>query len=58
MPTVRENARLQSFPDDFIFTGTRTQQNRQVGNAVPPLLGYSLGKNLKEIIGEEKNEKK
>lgn len=53
VPTVRENARLQSFPDDFVFVGTRTQQNRQVGNAVPPLLGYALGKALLEIIQEE-----
>ena len=50
VPTIRENARLQSFPDDFVFTGTRTQQNRQVGNAVPPLLGYYLGKALANII--------
>lgn len=55
VPTIRENARLQSFPDDFIFTGTRTQQNRQVGNAVPPLLGYHLAIQLKKIIeGSEK----
>ena len=52
VPTIRENARLQSFPDDFVFTGTKTQQNRQVGNAVPPLLGYALGKKLLEIIQE------
>lgn len=52
VPTIRENARLQSFPDDFVFTGTRTQQNRQVGNAVPPLLGYALGKALLNIISE------
>ncbi len=50
VPTIRENARLQSFPDDFVFTGTRTQQNRQVGNAVPPLLGYHLGLALINII--------
>lgn len=53
VPTIRENARLQSFPDDFIFTGTKTQQNRQVGNAVPPLLGYALGLALGGIIEEK-----
>lgn len=53
VPTIRENARLQSFPDDFVFTGTKTQQNRQVGNAVPPLLGYHLGNALKKIITSE-----
>lgn len=58
VPTIRENARLQSFPDDFIFLGTRTQQNRQVGNAVPPLLGYALGKALLEIITEKNDGKK
>lgn len=58
VPTIRENARLQSFPDDFIFLGNKTQQNRQVGNAVPPLLGYSLGRAIiKSIIGEDINEK-
>lgn len=50
VPTVRENARMQSFPDDFVFTGSRTHQDRQVGNAVPPLLGYHLGMALKRII--------
>lgn len=54
VPTVRENARLQSFPDDFIFTGTRTQQNRQVGNAVPPLLGQALAEALIKIIENRK----
>ena len=50
VPTIRENARLQSFPDDFIFLGNKTQQNRQVGNAVPPLLGCHLAKQIKKII--------
>lgn len=53
VPTIRENARLQSFPDNFVFTGTKTQQNRQVGNAVPPLLGYALGKALLQIISKK-----
>ena len=52
VPTIRENARLQSFPDDFVFCGNKTQQNRQVGNAVPPLLGYALAKEMKSILGE------
>jgi DNA (cytosine-5)-methyltransferase 1 len=55
VPTVRENARLQSFPDDFIFTGTRTQQYRQVGNAVPPLLGYHLGLAIKSVISKKED---
>lgn len=50
VPTVRESARIQSFPDDFVFTGTRTKQDRQVGNAVPPLLGQALGLELRRII--------
>jgi DNA (cytosine-5)-methyltransferase 1 len=46
VPSARENARLQSFPDVFEFVGPKTQQYKQIGNAVPPLLGYTLGKQI------------
>lgn len=50
IPSVRENARLQSFPDDFIFYGNKQQQYKQVGNAVPPLLGYALAEKIAEVL--------
>ena len=48
----RELARLQSFPDEFIFTGSKTSMVKQIGNAVPPLLAYSIAK---QLMGAEKH---
>lgn len=48
--SVREAARLQSFPDAFEFCGSKTEQYVQVGNAVPPLLGKAIGDHLMRLI--------
>ena len=47
--TAREMARLQSFPDDFIFIGPKNKQLVQIGNAVPPLLGKAIGIAIKTM---------
>ena len=50
--TAREMARLQSFPDDFIFEGPKNKQLVQIGNAVPPLLGKAIGLAIRKSAGD------
>lgn len=52
-PTVRESARIQTFPDDFVFLGNRGQQNKQVGNAVPVLMAKALATKLLDYMPYE-----
>lgn len=49
--SVREAARLQSFPDGFVFKGSMNPAFRQIGNAVPPLLAYAIAMAIRESIG-------
>jgi DNA (cytosine-5)-methyltransferase 1 len=55
--TAREAAKIQSFPNNFIFTGPVSAQWRQIGNAVPPLLGKSIGIALGHMVDESMNTK-
>lgn len=49
--SVREAARIQTFPDTYTFKGTLTQQFEQVGNAVPPIMAKAIGEQIRRMIG-------
>ncbi|MEK5547457.1 DNA cytosine methyltransferase [Paenibacillus sp. FSL L8-0689] len=49
--SIREAARLQTFPDDFIFEGSKDSQYQQIGNAVPPLLGRAVAEQVLKYLG-------
>jgi DNA (cytosine-5)-methyltransferase 1 len=48
--SVREAARLQSFPDGFQFCGTMNPAFRQIGNAVPPLMALALARDMRQVL--------
>jgi DNA (cytosine-5)-methyltransferase 1 len=48
--SVRECARIQTFPDDWVFYGSTASKYRQIGNAVPVLLGEAIGQYLYQVI--------
>lgn len=54
--TPREAARIQSFPDDYVFYGDKRSISRQIGNAVPPKVSYFLARLIKSILAVENSE--
>ena len=53
--SLREGARLQAFPDDYVFVGTQEEVAAQIGNAIPPPLALSLGAAIRENLSTEPN---
>jgi DNA (cytosine-5)-methyltransferase 1 len=56
--TVRESARIQSFPDQWIFMGSKTAQGRQVGNAVAPLFAKAIAESIRKGLEQQKTKEK
>jgi len=54
--SIREAARLQTFPDSFVFEGTKDSQYQQIGNAVPPFLAKAIAKSVIEILDKSNKE--
>jgi len=48
--STREGARLQGFPDGYVFIGGKQSKNLQIGNAVPPILGEALARSVREAL--------
>ena len=55
--SVREAARLQTFPDSFVFYGSQDKQYQQVGNAVPPIMAKAIAKKLATLLEKASEEK-
>lgn len=51
--SIREAARLQTFPDSFVFEGTKDSQYQQIGNAVPPYLARAIAKSVISVLDAE-----
>ncbi len=52
--SIREAARLQTFPDSFVFCGSKDKQYQQVGNAVPPIMAKAIAKKLYSLLSKSK----